>query len=59
MNYDEALKRLNEIVARLESDEAISLDDYAQLASEARHLLTFCRSQLTSIEEKMNTALKD
>lgn len=59
MNYDEALKRLNEIVARLESDEAISLDDYAQLASEARQLLTFCRSQLTSIEEKMNTALKD
>lgn len=54
MNYDEALQRLQAIVSELETDEAISLEAYKKLASEAREMLTFCRAQLTSIEGELN-----
>ncbi|MBQ9340402.1 MAG: exodeoxyribonuclease VII small subunit [Paludibacteraceae bacterium] len=51
-DYDKNIARVKEIVARLESDEAVSLEEYKRLAAEAKALLEECRSQLTKIEEE-------
>lgn len=59
MTYDSALQRLHEIVQQLETDEAISLDEYKQLAKEAKELLTFCRAQLSSIEDEMKNIVQE
>ena len=53
MTYDEALNRLQTIVSSLESNEAISTDEYKKKALEAKQLLDFCRKQLTQIEEEI------
>ena len=53
MTYDEALNRLQTIVSSLESNEAISIDEYEKKALEAKQLLDFCRKQLTQIEEEI------
>lgn len=55
MTYDEALARLQAIVEDLEKEEAISIDEYKQKAQEAKELLTYCRRQLTTLEEEMQT----
>ena len=55
MTYDEALPKLQDIVKELEAEEAISIDDYKAKASEAKTLIDFCRSQLTSIEEEIQS----
>ena len=52
--YDEALKRVEEIVSQLEQSEAISVDAYKKLAEEATSLLNRCREEI----EKMATAVK-
>ena len=51
-DYDKNIARVKEIVARLESDEAVSLEEYKRLAAEAKALLEECRGQLTKIEEE-------
>ena len=58
MSYDESLERLRAIVAQLESDQAISLDEYRRLATEAHALLAACRTQLTSIEQELTAIAK-
>lgn len=55
MTYDEALARLQAIVEDLEKEEAVSIDEYKQKAQEAKELLTYCRRQLTTLEEEMHT----
>ena len=59
MTYDEALNRLQTIVSRLESNEAISIDEYKKKATEAKQLLDFCRKQLTQIEEEIEGIFED
>jgi len=59
MTYDEALKRLQEIVKSLETEEAISIDDYKKKAAEAKELLGYCRSQLTSIESEISSLFSE
>lgn len=53
MTYDEAIKRIEQIVEELEQSEALSMDMYQAKAKEAKELLTFCHNQLTDWEEKM------
>lgn len=53
MTYDEAIKRIEQIVAELEQSEALSMDAYQAKAKEAKLLLEFCQSQLTDWENKM------
>ena len=53
MTYDEAIKRLEEIVQQMETDEALSMDDYRQKAKEAKKLIQFCRKQLTGMEKEL------
>lgn len=58
MNYDEAIKRIEEIVHELEQSEALSMDMYQSRAKEAKELLTYCHNQLTDWEEKMNDVIQ-
>lgn len=57
MNYDEAIKRIEQIVSELEQSEALSMDSYQVKAKEAKDLLTFCQSQLSDWEQKMNDVI--
>ena len=55
MSYDEAIKRVEQIVSELEQSEALSMDAYQVKAKEAKELLSFCQKQLTDWEEKMES----
>ncbi len=57
LSFEEALERLNEIVAQLES-EAVSLDRSLELFAEGKRLAEFCQAQLADAEEKVKTLLK-
>ena len=54
MSYDEAIKRIEQIVSELEQSDALSMDSYQAKAKEAKELLVFCQKQLTDWEEKMD-----
>ena len=53
LTYDEAIQRAETIVAQLEQAEAISMDEYKRLASEATALLKQCKSLLAEMHEDM------
>ena len=59
MSYDEAIKRIEQIVSELEQSEALSMDTYQAKAKEAKKLLLFCQKQLTDWEKKMEDELLD
>ena len=54
MSYDEAIKRIEQIVSELEQSDALSMDSYQAKAKEAKELLVFCQKQLTDWEGKMD-----
>lgn len=56
-SYDEAIKRIEQIVSELEQSDALSMEAYQQRAQEAKELLFFCQKQLTDWEEKMNEVI--
>lgn len=53
MTYDEAIKRIEQLVAELEASKAISMDAYLAKAKEAKELIDFCQKELTGWEKKM------
>ena len=53
MSYDEAIKRIEQLVSELEQTKAISMDAYLVKAKEAKELLDFCQKELTDWEKKM------
>jgi exodeoxyribonuclease VII small subunit len=53
MTYDEAIKRIEEIVQELEQSEALNMESYQAKATEAKKLLDFCQEQLTDWEKKV------
>lgn len=53
MSYDEAIKRIEQLVAELEQTKAISMDAYLAKAKEAKELIDFCQKELTGWEKKM------
>ena len=55
MTYDEAIKRIEQLVAELEQTKAISMDAYLAKAKEAKELIDFCQKELTSWEKKMES----
>ncbi len=57
--YDEAVKRLEQLIAELEQSDALSMDAYRTKAVEAKELLAFCRKQLTDWEEQMEETLRN
>ena len=46
MTYDENIKRAEAIIAQLEASEAISMEEYKRLASEATALLKECTKEI-------------
>ena len=46
MTYDENIKRAEAIIAQLEASEALSMEEYKRLASEATALLKQCKEEL-------------
>ena len=46
MGYDESIKKAEEIIAQLESADAISMDVYQSKAAEAASLLKQCKAEL-------------
>lgn len=53
LTYDEALKRLEAIVAELEQAEALPMEQYKQRAEEAKALLACCQNHLQGLEEEL------
>lgn len=49
MTYDENIKRAEMIIAQLESSDAISMEEYRRLASEATALLKQCKSEIDGL----------
>ncbi|MBR1928608.1 MAG: exodeoxyribonuclease VII small subunit [Paludibacteraceae bacterium] len=58
MTYDEAIKKLDNIVISLENDDNISMDDYKKKASEAKKLIDFCRKQLSELDNELKELVK-
>ena len=54
MSYDEAIKRIEQLVSELEATKAISMDEYLAKAKEAKELIVFCQNELTGWEKKMD-----
>ena len=59
MTYDEAIKRIEQIVNELEQSDALSMEAYQTKAKKAKELLSFCNSQLVDWEKKMNDITGD
>jgi exodeoxyribonuclease VII small subunit len=55
MSYDEAIKRIEQLVVELEETKAISMDEYLAKAKEAKDLIVFCQNELTNWEKKMDS----
>jgi exodeoxyribonuclease VII small subunit len=56
-SFEEALERLNEIVAQLEG-ESVSLDRSLELFAEGKGLAEYCQEHLAEAEERVKTLLK-
>ena len=54
LTYDQAIRRIEEIVRELEQTEALSVSTYKQKAAEAQQLLRYCESQLREMESALN-----
>jgi len=53
LSYDQAIKRVEQIVHELEQTEALSVAAYKQKADEAKKLLLFCESELKDMEQAL------
>lgn len=51
--YDAAMARVEETIRQLENSEAIGLQEYQKLSQEAQQLLSFCRAEITKLEEQL------
>lgn len=56
MTYEKAMKRLEEIVKKIESGE-MDIDLLAQHLKEAKGLVDFCKEKLTNVEEEVKKCL--
>ena len=59
MTYDEAIQRAETIIAQLEQSEAISMDEYKRLASEATALLKQCKSLLAEMDKDVSVGVEN
>ena len=59
MTYDEAIQRAETIIAHLEQAEAISMDEYKRLASEAAALLKHCKSLLAEMDKDVSVGVEN
>lgn len=59
MTYDEAIQRAETIITQLEQSEAISMDEYKRLASEATALLKQCKSLLAEMDKDVSVGVEN
>ena len=52
MKYEEAVRQLEEIVQKIESDE-YSIDEIAVQLQTAQRLIKFCKDKLTKTEQEI------
>ncbi|KRQ86828.1 Exodeoxyribonuclease 7 small subunit [Caloramator mitchellensis] len=57
LNFEEAIKRLEEIVKKLESDN-LSLDESLKLFQEGVQLSDYCNKKLDEAERQINIIIK-
>ena len=53
MTYDEKIQRAEQIIAQLESAEALSMEAYKKAAAEATALLKECRSEIEGMHNEL------
>ena len=58
MKFEDNLKRLEELVAKMESGE-LSLDDMIKAFEEGRKLVGDCQNDLESIRQRIEKVTKD
>lgn len=58
LTYEEALKRLEELVSKMESGE-LSIDQLGHALQESQALIKHCREKLYKTEEQINTILQE
>lgn len=58
MSYDKAIRRIEEIVAILESGEK-GMDELSELVKEAAALVKICKKKLKSTESEISKALEE
>ena len=49
MSYDEKIQKAEAIIVQLEQSEAISMEEYKKLATEATSLLKQCKDELNAV----------
>ena len=59
MSYDESIKKAEAIIAQLEQSDAISMDEYKRLASEATALLKHCKSLLAEMDKDVSVGVEN
>ena len=58
MKYEEALERLQTIVADIERGET-NVDELAESLKEAKSLIAFCKEKLQKVESDVKNVLED
>lgn len=56
MTYEEAMKRLESIVTKIESGD-MDIDQLATQLKEAKQLVSFCKDKLTKVEVEVKKCL--
>ena len=56
MNYEDAVKRLEEIVKKMESDE-LGIDQMAAQLKEAQQLIRLCKDRLTKVDADIKAVM--
>jgi len=56
LTYEKAMKRLEEIVKKIEGGE-MDIDSLAANLKEAKDLVTFCKEKLTNVEAEVKKCL--
>lgn len=57
MSYEEAIKKLDTIVNKMESNE-LDIDQMAEQLKQAKTLIKFCKDKLTKTDEEIKTLLQ-
>lgn len=57
LTYSDAMKRLEEIVRKIESGE-MDIDSLAENLKEAKQLVAFCKGKLQQVEDEVNKIME-